>query len=118
MIVPDLLDRAAAELDTKTAQRAQNSSISPTGIIDGHSDHELLGLDLGSRASWTTSSRNGPRPGDQRSVPAERRPRNRTRNARFSAFRYSIRAAVCRSSQAAMLPESRATKLPIASRIK
>lgn len=44
------------------------------------------------------------------SVKTIRRPPRRVRNARFSAFRYAIRAAACRANQAAMLPDSRTTK--------
>lgn len=52
------------------------------------------------------------------SVKIIRRPPSRLRNARFSAFRYSIRAAARRSSQTAMLPESKAMKLSTADHIE
>ena len=52
------------------------------------------------------------------SVKMIRRPASRLRSARFSVFRYSIRAAACRSSQAAMLPERSAMKLSTESRIE
>ena len=71
-VLQDPLDRAAAEVDAKVAQRTRDPCVSPVRILCGHTYQELLDVGLGSWASRPAPSRESPFPSYQNSVPAAR----------------------------------------------